>query len=1205
MMVKSSIRKLGFAGVAALLLISGLATSTLTAQAADNPPGSMTLLQPPAPEALSDLGGISGYINAASGGNINTWLSKQGIDPASAGSIIDQTIPDAAQGKITTNGGTVSLASDAAGVNVGYLVGDALGKDTIAASISNIAIADGHDSDSFVMSQAEYLAWFTGSTWEGSYSDSDSPETDFDFTITWGPNGATVTPDPATADTSPVAKSFQNQVNTKVKQTTVPLTLAQVVAATPQYELSQDMDLPYSYAYAVGTGLTPGGSVSVDLSDVVSNSLLDTLNTSDHTSGALSDIPLATWLSPDIMQAFVAAGGSSGIGQNATTSDFAKVILDNLTSDGTFNEWATNTVIQSIQSILDGINTAGVGYTMEPLSTTSQATLESNTPAVMNMFVQDGFTTMIAQGISSDISLTSTVDPGTVTSLTPTGVTVADTPAEVDTDASTLTLSASTFDVNPNAVCTGDPVVTPESITATATVVDTTGAPVVGAPVTFGVESPLVLDNPTHVTDSDGVATAVITLPTVSAGPATTNVTAHVDFGTGADLSPATLTIAPVYTVSPAPPVLTVVPTETSPVLANGEDSYTASITFLGQCGPDVGRVVDFTVSGSAQLSEPTATSDEQGKVSVTLTDEVPEMVTVTASSEDAPVGDPVTVTFTEVASPTPTPTQSVTQPPTPTPSQSTTTPPTQSPSPTQSVTQPPTQSPSPTQSVTQPPTQSPTPSPSPSHSVTQPPTPTPSQSTTTPPTQSPSPTQSVTQPPTQSPSPTQSVTQPPTQSPTPTPSQSTTTPPTQSPSPTQSVTPPPTQSPSPSVTPPPSPTPSPSAAPVSGTLTLDPAELAGGGTTMAIATIVDASGHPVADVPVTFQIGGNAQFVGDSVVFTDSSGQATALVTTTTLDCGNLGFDVYASFTTGTRLISLTGSPARATIVPPEGACELPVSPPEVTLANARIIAGNAIPLASVQVMSYAGELLGTSRVDMTGYWSIPTPAGTPSQQITANAISGTHAASTSAWLDTDLPAPARIDQANTHEVAGTIGAVEPSATLAVLFPDGTMIRALANSDGSYSVTTPAGMGEGVVTVIVTDPAGNPSSPVTANLVAWVEPPVPVPTVTATVRYDQVQVGGRQTVTGKGFRYLERVTAQFCTTTCTTVGTGYAGFNGQVSISFTVPDTTPLGSYTVTLTGPTSGSASTTFQVIPPTAPPARSCAYLLWWAKWWWLFI
>jgi len=390
----------------------------------------------------------------------------------------------------------------------------------------------------------------------------------------------------------------------------------------------------------------------------------------------------------------------------------------------------------------------------------------------------------------------------------------------------------------------------------------------------------------------------------------------------------------------------------------------------------------------------------------------------------------------------------------------------------------------------------------------------------------------------------------------------------------------------------------------------MDPVSVNPAGSTVATATIVNAFGGPVPGVDVTFQIGGNAQFTdGSNAVapLTDADGQTQIMISAAnTADCDNPGFDVYASITVDGQTIQLTNSPVHVSVVPPNNSCGVPVAPPQVNLANATIIAGDAIPGATVQVISAAGVMLGSSLVDMTGYWSVPTPAGTPSQQITANEVSPTGAqAGTSAWLDTDLPASARIDRANTQEVAGNLGAVESSATVTVIFPDGSMVKALANADGSYSVATPDGMVLGTVTVIVTDTAGNSSGPVTANLVTYVPP---TSKVTVTVKNAQVAVGGQQTVTGKGFKSLERVTAQLCSTTsttCTTVGTGLALLTGQVSITFTVPDTiTTLGAYTVTLTGPTSGTGSATFQVIAPAVPPVtKGCAYLLWWAKWWWL--
>ena len=1108
MMISSSVRKIGFTGIATLLLVSGLTTSAMTVQAAGDESGSMTLLQSPAPGSLSSLGGVSGYIASQSGGDTNAWLTGQGIDPSAAGPITDTTIPSGAQGKITIDGGTASLSSDADGVGVGYLVGDAQGTDAISASLTNLAIASGHDDDTYPMTGQDLLAWMNGTQWTGHYTM--TAAINFDFVVNWSLDGPTITPDPDNAVNEALASQFITAANSILSNPSG-LPLQNMVTAADQYQLDQSSPVAYSFAYAVGQGLAPGSSVSVDLPQVVSQSPLNDLNSNDQTSGTLSEIPLSAWLSDDTVQSLSALQGFTGINSDMTTADMTGMILTNLIAAGDLNEWGTGVVTDTVEQILDGVTGAGLGYTMNPLADADKAILADNTPSVLNRFLDGGFADTLANGISADISLTSAVDPGTVTSLIPTGVTyTAQTPIEVDTDASTLTLTDSQFLIDPNAVCTGASVVSPATITATATVVDTTGAPVVGTEVTFGADSALALSPSTAITDGNGVATTHISLSDASAAEGTTSVTAHVGFGSGADLTPAQLSINRVQTVTPAAPSLSVVPSGESPVMADGLDSYTASITFMDICGPQAGVPVDFSVTNSAQLSPASTSSNENGLATAVLTDTVGESVTVTATSQGIQIGQPVTVEFTKTSTDEP----------------SETTSPTDEPSETTS----PTDEPSETTSPTDEPTETPT-----------------------------------------------------------------------SPTPSETTTPPCTGS---------------ECAPLAaatGILAANPTEVSSNDNTVVTATVLTADGLPAFGAPVTFQIGGNAQFSDGTTITVypaDSAGVAAVTATATTVDCDNPGFDVYASIMVDGQMVKLSQSPVRVTVVPPDGACEVPVSAPEVKLANATIIAGNATPGATVQVVTAAGTVLGTSGVDMTGYWFVPTPAGTPSQQIVANALNskGVAVASTTEWLDTDLPAPAKVDRANTQEVAGNLGSVESSATLTVIFPDGTMIKALANADGSYSVTTPAGMALGQVTVIVTDTAGNPSAPTTVNLVTYVPPVPPTSAITVTVKNAQVEVGGQQTVTGKGFRNLERVTAQLCSTptTCTTVGSGLALLNGQVSITFTVPDsTTTLGTYTVTLTGTTSGTGSTTFQVIAPAAPPTtKVCAYLLWWAKWWWVF-
>lgn len=1054
-MTSSSIRKVGLSGMAALLLVSGLATSTLTAQGADNQSTPITLLQSPALGSLSSLGGVSGYIASQSGGDVDQWLSGQGVNPASSGPITDATLPDEAQGKVSVNGASVSLAPDAAGVDVGYLVGDAVSTDTVSADLTNITVASGHEADAFAMSKEEFLTWLSGTTWQGNYSLSGVAS--FNFTVAWSLNGAKVTPNNSLAVNLAICAQFQNILNNSLS-TPASLKLSDVIAMNQQYSWNYTSDVPYSFAYALDQDLAPGNSVSVDLNDTISQSWLDNFNIANtQTSGVLTEIPLTSLMPSDAVQALSSLPGFSNFSGSTTTADLAEQILTDRIRDGVFDTWTSTVVTQQINTILDTINSQTVGYTMQPLNSASKAQIKTNTPAVMAMFIKDGFSTMLAQGISANIRLDATLAPGSVTNLVPTGVTYT-APIEVDTNSSTLTVSNSTMIVDPG-ICTGIPTTDPQSVTATATVIDTTGAPAVGADVTFGVDSPLQLDTAIGVTDENGVATAVITLPDPLAFLGTAHVTAHVDFGSGADLSPADLTVQQqVVDDTVVLPPLSVTPTLTSPVYANGDDSYTASITFTDQCGvPQSGKVVNFSVTGSAQLSTDSVTSNEDGVAAVTLTDEKVERVTVSATdTSGVPAAGPsTTVPFSYM------------------------------------------------------------------------------------------------------------------------------------PCTDDSCGPP---------------------IPVGGTLTIDPSEVSVGGSTIALASVVDGVGDPVPGVVVNFSLGGNAQFSDGSTAITspaDSGGQAAALISATTLDCDNLGFDVHASITVDGQVLELTGSPARVTVVPSDNACEVAVAPPQVEVANASIIDGSAVPGATVQVVDAASTVLGTSRVDATGYWSLPTPNGTVSQQITANALNraGDVTASSTAWLDTDIPAPARIDRATTQDVAGTMGAVEPSSTVTVTFPDGTIANVVSNTDGSYTVETPSDMPEGVVTVLVTDGAGNPSDPATANLVTYVPP---ASKVTVALRSTQVDIGGIQVVSGWGFRYLERVSAQLCSQTCMNIGNGYADLNGKAIINFVVPNSVTPGDYTVTLTGATSGKGSAGFLVPAPTAPSeARLNTYLLLWAKWWWLLL
>jgi len=260
--------------------------------------------------------------------------------------------------------------------------------------------------------------------------------------------------------------------------------------------------------------------------------------------------------------------------------------------------------------------------------------------------------------------------------------------------------------------------------------------------------------------------------------------------------------------------------------------------------------------------------------------------------------------------------------------------------------------------------------------------------------------------------------------------------------------------------------------------------------------------------------------------------------------------------------------------------------APPTVTTANATIISGTASPGFLVRVTDAAGNTLGTDIAKGDGSWSIGTPAGVPSQQITASMLSdaGAVLSHVTAWLDTDRPAPPRVDRADTIEVIGDLGAAEPFALVTVIFPGGVQWTTTAGENGSYVALIPAGLnGNVTVTAYQIDTAGNRSASTTVQVAI----PLPLPVPTAYVLLPQVRAGETQTVTGKNFRSGEQVSVT-CRT-CGVLARAAANQSGTVTMSFTVPaDTTP-GNLTVTLTGALSGSVNVTFEVVAAPAPPAQ----------------
>ncbi|MHC3104348.1 Ig-like domain-containing protein, partial [Acinetobacter nosocomialis] len=99
---------------------------------------------------------------------------------------------------------------------------------------------------------------------------------------------------------------------------------------------------------------------------------------------------------------------------------------------------------------------------------------------------------------------------------------------------------------------------------------------------------------------------------------------------------------------------------------------------------------------------------------------------------------------------------------------------------------------------------------------------------------------------------------------------------------------------------------------------------------------------------------------------------------------------------------------------------------------------------------------------------------------------------------VDTTAPNAPVIDPINaTNPVTGT---AEAGSTVTVSFPDGTTATVVAGPDGKWTVPNPADLKDGdKVTVVATDPAGNPSAPSTGT----VDAVAPGVTVTTTLTND------------------------------------------------------------------------------------------------------
>ena len=437
----TSKRRIGFGVLAGVVALSGLSVpllDTLAAPLLGATPvaasSGMTLVESPAVGSLSSLGGVAGYVASQDSGDVNGWLSGQGIDPAAAGPMTDATVPPSAADQVTSSlasdgSASLGLSADATGVTVGYAVGDAQGSAALTVGLSNLAPVSGKEGLQLPLTTAQRLQWWNGMKWTADVTASGTPVGS--ITFTWGPTGVTSTTNVSNASFASTVDQMASSMTSSFNgnQTSM-LQLSSLLSSLGSVSSDSTSSVPYSFAYSVGSALTPGASVSVKPADVVSGSWLNGLNADQTGSGALSSVAVSSLLSPDVVKALPSLSGFDSLQGASSMADVTATMLTQLGADGKLDQAVGNAMFAQTDSQLASVASSMNGMlAFEPLDDAAKQVLVTNVHGLVPSLLSGGWATQVAQAASGSVELKSTLDPGTVTSLVPTGVTVA-APAE-------------------------------------------------------------------------------------------------------------------------------------------------------------------------------------------------------------------------------------------------------------------------------------------------------------------------------------------------------------------------------------------------------------------------------------------------------------------------------------------------------------------------------------------------------------------------------------------------------------------------------------------------------------------------------------------------------------------------------------------------------------------------------------------------------
>ncbi|MEM8651823.1 MAG: Ig-like domain-containing protein, partial [Pseudomonadota bacterium] len=222
-------------------------------------------------------------------------------------------------------------------------------------------------------------------------------------------------------------------------------------------------------------------------------------------------------------------------------------------------------------------------------------------------------------------------------------------------------------------------------------------------------------------------------------------------------------------------------------------------------------------------------------------------------------------------------------------------------------------------------------------------------------------------------------------------------------------------------------------------------------------------------------------QTAGTSVTLSSNS-VAGPTFTAPSLNVGDpsvtLTFELTVTDTQGAMATDTVSITVNAPIAPSDPTV-LVVGNPDGTLT----VSGNADPDTTVTVTFPDGsEAMTTALPDGTYTVTSPTPQTSGIVTAVSTDTDGNSSNPVSVdYVDTVAPQDPDVTVSdNDDRVITVIGTAEPRATVTVTFPDGSQGTDMVGPDGTYSVSSQDPQPDGPVTVVITDPAGNSSNPVT-----------------------------------------------------------------------------------------------------------------------------